>query len=143
MTLLLRTLARKSVLDFGKFKDRTVQQCIDLGNHRVLRWYYYNYDMISYLPDILEEIGIAEEWRIAKPGKDPDKGAALDSLKDQKMAVFRKLAFENGNQHDMGCVSHDMSRERKRRRAKFTAFAKEDRRQFTKANMQARNHGKK
>lgn len=142
MTLLLRTLARKSVIDFGKYKDRTVQQCIDLGNHRMLRWYYYNMSMISYLPDILEEIGVTEEWRIPKPGKDPDKGAALDHEKDIKMVAFRKTAFGHNDHEAMGKVSHDLSRQRRRRKAKYAAFTAKDNKQFSRANMQNYNHGR-
>lgn len=142
MAILLRTMARKSVFDFGKFKDRTVQQCIDLKNHRMLRWYYYNCSMISFLPDILEEVGITDEWRIAKPGKDPDKGKELDAIKDRNSTAYRKAVFASGDTEGMGAVSHSNGIRRRRARAKYVSFSKEDRRRFSKANMQSANHGR-
>ncbi len=67
--LRLRTMARGSVIPAGKFEHRTVQQIIDLGDINYLLFQYYNYSKISYLPDILEEIGVTKERMIKKPGK--------------------------------------------------------------------------
>ena len=141
MTVLLRTLARKSVLDFGKHKDRSVQQLLDLKHYRVLRWYYYNCSMISFLPDILDEIGIPEESRIAKPGKDPEKGAAIDAEKDANMKNFRRKAFYYNDTDAMGKVSHDFAKERKKRKSVFVGAQKQDRNQFRKGVMAWKNQG--
>lgn len=141
MTVLLRTLARKSVLDFGKHEGRTVQQVLDLKHTRLLRWYYYNCSMISFLPDILDEIGITEEWRIDKPGKDPEKGDMLDRRKDAATAKHRIESFENGDLKEMGRISHQMAKQRKRSKAKYIQFAKNDRKEFSKGNMAWKNQG--
>lgn len=70
--VLLRTLARKSTLKFGKYYDLTVQQVIDLRGVeglKALRWYYYQASNISFNDEVLNELGIHEAIRIEKPGK--------------------------------------------------------------------------
>jgi len=37
--------------------------------HSYLRWVYYNIEHIDFMGDILDELGISEEFRIKKPGK--------------------------------------------------------------------------
>lgn len=139
--ILLRTLARKSVLDFGKYKDRSIQQIIDLGNVRTLRWYYYNLSMISYLPDILDEIGITQEWRIEKPGKDPEKGESLDAVMDAKIAAFNKAAYESSDVKKLGKIMHYRKYLQKRKKSKEVQFTIADEKQFSKGNMQWKNQG--
>lgn len=139
--ILLRTLARKSVLDFGKYKDRSVQQVIDLKNVRMLRWYYYNCSMISFLPDILDEIGITEEWRINKPGKDPEKGKKLDNIKDSKSIAFKKSVYEKGDLVQLGKIVKQKAKQRKRAVFKEIAFDRDDNRRFSKGNMAWKNQG--
>ena len=141
MTILLRTLARKSVLDFGKYEGRSVQQVIDLKNIRLLRWYYYNCSMISFHTDILDEIGITEEWRIDKPGKDPEKGQQLDKKKDIAIAAYRKSVFENQDKKEMGKINQQKAYQRRRKEAKSIAFEAKDNRKFTKGNMAWKNQG--
>lgn len=142
MTILLRTLARKSVLDFGKHNGWTVQQCLDMKNHRILRWYYYNCSMISFLPDILDEIGIPEDKRIDKPGKAPEIGEALDKQKEIKRAIFRREAYESGDTEALKKINHDVSIERKRRVGTYCRFKRDDRSRFSKGRMQSINHGR-
>ena len=135
-------MARKSVFTFGKYENRTVQQCIDLKNLRALRWYYYNCSMISFLPDILDEIGITEEWRIEKPGKNPDKGEELNRIKDENTAIFRRNAYENGKVEELGKINKVKKRMAKRREFEYNNAIFEDERNFTKGRMQAKNHGR-
>ena len=141
MTILLRTLARKSVLDFGKYKDRSVQQIIDLKNYRALRWYYYNYSMISFLPDILDEIGITEDMRIPKPGKDPMMCEALDKLKDIATAGYRINAYETNNTAELGQIARRKAKLQRRKNAKYITFEREDSKRFSKGNMAWKNQG--
>lgn len=141
MTVLLRTLARKSVLDFGKYEGRSIQQVIDLKNTRMLRWYYYNCSMISFLPDILEELGITEEWRIAKPGKDPEKGKRLDGVMDAKIAAVRKAAYAEGDGKRLHQISKQKAYQSKRKACKELAFIKADRVKYSKGNMAWKNQG--
>ena len=139
--IVLRTLARASVLDFGRHKDRTVQQLLDLKHYRAIRWYYYNCSMISFLPDILEEVGITEEWRIQKPGKNPEKGAELDRQKDVNTAKFRKAVYMDSDLPEMGKISKQKAKQRKRDKAEYARFKERDRRQFSKGSMAWKNQG--
>lgn len=68
----LRTLTGKSQLGFGSFKDCTVDYII--ANHRedYLIAMYYSASMISFREDVLDTLGITEEWRIEKPGVDKE-----------------------------------------------------------------------
>ena len=71
MGLLLRTLALKSVLGFGYFdlKNLTVQQLIDSNQRRTLVSSYFGLGMISFNEEVLNILGITDNYRIAKPGK--------------------------------------------------------------------------
>jgi hypothetical protein len=67
----LRTLALASVLKFGRHRDMTVQQIINLmqiGGLRYLTWCYYNCSNISFNAEILDILAIGGKNVIAKPG---------------------------------------------------------------------------
>lgn len=73
--VLYRKLAMKSRLGWGRYQDATVQDLIITGEQEYLIWVYYNMGMIDFLPEVLEAVGITD--LIPKPGKDPEKGAAI------------------------------------------------------------------
>ena len=68
----LRTLARKSIIWFGKHEGLSVQCVINIRHHSYLRWLYYNYEGITFVDDVLEEIRITVDRRIEKPGINPE-----------------------------------------------------------------------
>ncbi|HDZ04882.1 hypothetical protein LCGC14_0370450 [marine sediment metagenome] len=72
MTVLLRTLTKKSILGFGKFADCKVGDLMKISIKEIeyLVWVYYHMSMISYHNDILIELGIIEDLQIDKPGKE-------------------------------------------------------------------------
>lgn len=137
----LRTLARKSVLDFGMYEGRSVQQVIDLKNVRTLRFYYYNCSMISFLPDILDEIGITEKWRIEKPGKDPEKGKKLDEWKDQNVRCYigRLMDEDEKAAYKAGQKAYAVAKGEQNR--KYREFKRKDSKTFSKGNMAWKNQG--
>lgn len=139
----LRKLSRKSVLWFGKHKDRTVQQVIDLKNFRALRWYYFNLSGVSFLDDVLDEIGITEEYRIEKPGKDPEKGEMLNAMKDCNAAKFAHAAYENGNGAALGKFIKQRKKEQKLKKGQLAEYERNDKKKFSKGNLQQVNHGHK
>ncbi len=65
---LLRTLTKKSLMKFGYHRDQTVQEVI-LNNPSALVKCYFFLEAITFTNDILDELGIAEDLRISKPGK--------------------------------------------------------------------------
>jgi len=70
--VLKRVLTRKSILGFGyaEYRDLSVQMLLDLNKHNLLIDVYYGLEKIDFIPDILDELGITEEFRIIKPSKD-------------------------------------------------------------------------
>ena len=68
----LRKLTRKSKFGFGTYKDLTMQKLLDLGKKFDLIAAYYKLTSITFVDDILEEIGITGEYLIKKPGADRD-----------------------------------------------------------------------
>jgi hypothetical protein len=72
MNILLRTLTRKSKFNLGKNKELTVQRIIDLNKKIDLISAYYKLSKFNYTKDILDELGIVDEWVILKPSKNED-----------------------------------------------------------------------
>ena len=68
-TVLLRTLNQNSILTFGRYSGRKVQELLRVHAFHYLRWYYYNMSKITFTNEILNRLNIKEEWRISKPGK--------------------------------------------------------------------------
>jgi len=66
----LRILTRKTKLRFGKWKDYTVQELLDLRRQKELISPYYKLTSINYTEDILIELKITKDYRIEKPGTD-------------------------------------------------------------------------
>jgi len=67
----MRKLARKSRLGFGyeDIKHITIQDILIMNKHKQLISIYFGLDKITFMDDILDELGITEEMRIEKPGK--------------------------------------------------------------------------
>lgn len=59
----------KSTVGFGNYSYFTVSRLLELNKIRVLVGYYFLYDKISYIDEVLTLLGITEEYRIDKPGK--------------------------------------------------------------------------
>lgn len=142
-TIVLRKLAWKSTLDFGKHEGRTVQQVFDLEHTRILRWYYYNLSKISFIPEVLRAIGITEEYEIQKPGKDPDKGKELDALMDKKMRSFYGKAFHEGNVKEINKIMKQKRKIKARKGAEAAEYYRKDSVQYSDGRLQWKNQGHK
>lgn len=126
-TIRLRTLTLKSVLGFGKYADMTVHQVLSLKHTRVLRWYYYNCSMISFIPDVLDFIDIKEDERIDKPGKDPDMFERVNEEIQKNLGGLPR--------HIVNKTGKSRQRENNRRRWHSNKF------RYSKSYMQSKNHG--
>ena len=73
MSILLRTLTKKSTLNFGKFKDCTVSHLIGMKKKKELISAYFKLSTINFNNEVLDELGITNEWRIEKPSTDKEK----------------------------------------------------------------------
>lgn len=140
----LRTMARKSVFHFGKYMMSTVQQVLDLKAYRALRYYYYHCSNISFLPDILDEIGIPEKYRIAKPGTDVEMDERLQKQKDKRL----KRMIGSLNSEDPDAASDVIKTlaikkkiNKKEALKKYKKFVDADRKAFSKGALQRINHG--
>lgn len=110
MIATLRTLTRKSKLNFGKFANDTVQDLLDRNKHVSLLAAYYKLSSINFTDDILSELKVSDEEKIPKPSvniemyykvleKYPAKyrNRELDKLK-AKIKPFKK-AYLQGKNH--------------------------------------------
>lgn len=68
-SILLRKLTKRSTLNFGKFKDYTVEHLFGMKKQIELTSIYFKLSTITFTDDILDELGITEEYRIQKPSK--------------------------------------------------------------------------
>ncbi len=139
--VLLRKLAWKSVLDFGKYEGQSVKQVFDLNHKRVLRWYYYNLSKISFIPEVLRAIGISEENEIQKPGTNPEKGKEIDEEMDRKEKRYCKMAFLDDDEAAKKRIYCNKARRKKKDDAVLIRSEIQDSREFSKGRMQRRNHG--
>ena len=102
----LRKLTRKARLGFGyqEIKNITIQDILIMNKHKELIKIYFGLDKITFMDDILDELGITEEMRIEKPGKIRDyterdelvKEALITvkARKKEEVAAFREMARE-------------------------------------------------
>jgi hypothetical protein len=102
----LRKLTRKSRLGFGykEIKEIRIQDILIMNKHKELIKIYFGLDKITFMDDILDELGISEDMRIEKPGKIRDLeernkivSQAIETVKEQKkieVAAFREMAKE-------------------------------------------------
>jgi hypothetical protein len=81
MSVLLRKLTKKSTLNFGKFKDYTVEHLFGMKKQIELTSIYFKLSTITFTDDILDELGITEEWRIIKPSKNVELYQDFMSMK--------------------------------------------------------------
>lgn len=133
---LLRKLTRKSILGFGKHKDLTVQNLIDLDKKSYLRWVYYNCSKIDFMEDILKEIFKQDFVRLNKPDKNPELYEAYlkkwmeKTEEDMPNFVIQKLKAKTEKKY-----LKDKKRELVNNRKRDKIF-------FSKGAMQSRNHGR-
>lgn len=81
--------------------------------------------MIDFFEEILDEIGIAPEWRIDKPGKDPEKGEELAGKKRYNRHFKSRMHYASTN--------------RKRSKSELINLKKREQLTFSKASLTRRN----
>lgn len=125
--VLLRKLTRKSLLNFGKFSEYTVQQCIELNKQGYLRWVYFNSSNITFMDDILDEIKITENFRILKPSKNIELGDELKKLLIESRSdwVANKVEKKSSKINKNKAIRNEIN----------------DSKYFSKNNIRIRNHG--
>jgi hypothetical protein len=95
--VLLRKLTNKSVLNFGKYFDLTVQQILDTKKRKYLRWVYFNCSNITFTDELLDELLIPFDYRFDKPSKNIELGEKLDEkLKESYSDAFKEKLKKKG-----------------------------------------------
>lgn len=119
----LRTMTMLSRMNFGKFSDKRV--CDVIKHHsKYLQWVYFNASQVSFNEEVLARLGITDEWKIAKPGKDEVLWESFPKAEPTEEELkFRK---------NMGAKMAKVKRNNAYKAEKV--FSK-------KGNLQARNHG--
>lgn len=126
--VLLRKLTEKSTLKFGMYGDVPIYNLLDLKKYSYLRWVYYNSSNITFLNNILEEIGITKEYYIDKPGKNTELGIELNDIKKSKMPFKSKQHIKK--------VIRCSKISKKMSKTTVNNF------KYSKGSLQAKNHGK-
>ena len=83
-TVYLRKLTLKSCIDFGKYKDYSVQQVFSIDK-KYLIWMYYNCSNLSFIDELLEMLFITKEYQIKKPGVLRESEQMIECLKSEKI----------------------------------------------------------
>lgn len=103
MIPLKRILTYKSKLGFGKWKDYTVAELLALRKKQVLISPYFKLSSITYIEEILVELGITDEFRIEKPSKNKEmylafikKTKGFKIRTKDKMKPYRTLPLSKG-----------------------------------------------
>ena len=129
---LLRKLSLKSIIGFGKYAEWSVQKVIDFHKKGYLRWCYQNLNGISFLDDVLKEIGIIGDdynYTIEKPGSDPELGK---KIQQDKLDGINSIPLKNR-------INKDLKMNLLQKQISHNKF---DKRFYSKSNLQNRNHGR-
>lgn len=124
---LSRKLTEKSKFGFGKYSDLKVREVLNMNHPNYIRWCYFNADKISFIDNILDEVKIPEDYRIEKPGKDPELGKKLEKKIFGRVSALDTLIFERVT--------------KKRKRASLVAKVKRDIVAYSRSAMQGINQG--
>ena len=123
----LRTLTLKSVMGFGKHFDMNVSQVLATVNKSYIIWCYYSLSNISFVDEILNMVGITEEYRITKPGKDAEM---LKKFDDYRTGNWNDTAKANAKKRAVKILKGQ------------SAHSKGvDRIRYSKASLARKNHG--
>ena len=126
--LYLRKLTEKSFMNFGKNRDFTVQNLLDLKRYQYLRWVYFNSSNITFMDNILKTIGVKKQFKIPKPGVNRELGDAINEW---------HLSFINGlEKHILN------KKKRSQLKGNSGAYFRRDKIKYSKGNLQAFNQGR-
>ena len=122
----LRVLTRKSKIGWGKFANNTVGELIESRQFNQLLWLYYHIQWLTYTDELLDELKIFKEFRIPKPGINPD-------MHQKRIVNFLNFATDGKG----ALIMYN----RKRKKARFNLKMMEDKEVLRKQKLQAYNHG--
>lgn len=140
MIVLLKKLTRKSTIQAGKNAGLLVGDILKKCKLDII-YSYFHYGCLTYTDDILDEVNILPEDRIAKPGKAPEKYEFYlernIGKRDVAVAVRRYLKRD-----EEGLKKAHSLIENKNAKRKLAARVGRERIFWSKGAMQFRNHQK-
>ena len=122
----LRVLTKKSKIGWGKYAKNTVGEMIEARHFNELLWLYYHIQWLTYTDELLDELKIFKEFRIPKPGINPD-------MHQKRIVNFLNFATDGKG----ALIMYN----RKRKKARFNLKMMEDKEVLSKQKLQAYNHG--
>jgi len=98
--VLLRKLSRGSIikdLPNGYGENQSVELLVKSHKNMIVKAYYC-FEKVTFTDDILEEVGITEEWRIKKPGADEGMHIKFNdrirrNMKKNKLVLTKKMSY--------------------------------------------------
>ena len=126
----LRTMTRKSVIHFGQYNGQTIEEILRLGKNSYLRFIYYNIEGVSFIEDILRNIGIVtdhQDDRIPKPGKNPELGEEVEKRIHKRLDPLSRVISKN--------------RSKGRAKSKAVGAKIRDERSFSRGSLARKNQG--
>ena len=140
--VLLRTLTKKSIIQGGKHQGLQVADLL-LRSKISLIYSYFNYSGISFTSDVLDELYISQEDRIAKPGKDPEKFKKYEERNHYLAAKSQALKSYDLKGINGGIVNIIKGKINKGKAlAKYKGLIERERITYSKASLKARNQKK-
>jgi hypothetical protein len=140
--VLLRTLTKKSIIQGGKHQGLQVADVL-LRSKISLIYSYFNYSGISFTSDVLDELHIAEEDRIAKPGKDVEKFKKYEERNHYLAAKSQALKSYDLKDINGGLVNVIKRKINKGKAlAKYKGLIERERITYSKASLKAKNQNK-
>lgn len=100
-------------MKFGKYESSCVQELLSFYKYNYLRWIYFNFDKITFMDDILDELKIPVNLRIEKPGKCPDNFNTLFDNMNSKIYglsrhVLKMKAKKSANRKTAKCENNEL-----------------------------------
>jgi hypothetical protein len=142
--ILLKKLTEKSVIQAGKNKGLTVGDVLQIRKIDLI-YSYFNYDGLTFTDEILDKLKIYPEDRIQKPGKEPEKFKvyAERNIYIASKIIASKNINENTTIQDPKIIAGIVKKNRQKAafRAKYKRLIETEKRSFSKARLQRKNHG--
>lgn len=137
---LLRKMTLKSVIGFGRYKEMTVGQLLDVGYYSELIRMYYNLQRIDFVQDIKDLLFITKDREIQKPGKDFEIGAkyTLACIND----ILEKKKEGKSTENRFGIDQHHTIRSKAKRKQGSISRLVVLNKSNSKNENRIRNHGK-
>ena len=111
--VLKRVLTYRSYLKYGKYGKYRIQRLLNLKRDAEMIRGYFKLSSIDFIPELLTELGITEEYRIVKPGT--DKIMYKHFLENGTHRVRKPMKAKDKNSIDY-VHTYVISRDKNRRR---------------------------